>query len=108
MTPEMIRALKNKSAAYPEHFRQFMYELAVEAVALMSEIRCELGCIEESQNDIVDLMKSQADPMQQAARQVAMMSGIPEVLALWNREHPLQRIEMQRPPKAPAGSVVKL
>ena len=66
-----------------------MYELAVEAVALMSEIRCELGCIEESQNDI------------------AMMSGIPEVLALWNREHPLQRIEMQRPPEAPAGSVVK-
>jgi hypothetical protein len=50
----------------------------------------------------LNAMAEQKDPGFQAATMIAMQTGMQEVLTLWNREHPLQRIELQRPaPGAP-------
>lgn len=50
------------------------------------------------------------DPHLQAAFRIAMATGMQEVIALWNREHPLQAIRIQRgdPRQPPVPEGIKL
>jgi len=53
--------------------------------------------------------KEAHDPEFQAARQLAMQMGLPEVVKVWNDVHPLTPIQIQHRPRpgevAPAGKL---
>jgi len=89
---ELVAQLAEANALAARH-----NELLDEQVGYQTEtLRLQLQAVAEEN-----------DPGLQAARQVAMATHIPEVVALWNHEHPLNPIQIQRgaPPAGPRGGV---
>lgn len=85
-------------------------QLATEAVAQCTKLNELLNELVEFQRQTLELqmnaMQEAKDPGLNAARQVAMMTGVQEVISLWNREHPLTPIQIQRQP-APGSMPIK-
>ena len=119
MTADEIRKTAealHDQAMDPAKFRGLVFNLAAEAVAQLAPVAERLSEIAGQQSamltclsDLADaqtlvscLAEAQSDPQRQAAQQVAVMSGIQEVVALWNREHPLQAMRLERKPQ-PSG-----